>query len=271
MGLGELLLINLCVVSGLMFCTWLVSLLLRDVSIVDFVWGTGFVVVGWVTLMVSASPTVGSPTLQNWLIVWLTTLWGLRLSGYLFWRNHGKPEDYRYQEMRDKHGRGFALRSLLSVFGLQGGIMWIVSLPIQTGQLAENQSQIGVLAVLGVVIWLVGVCFESIGDFQLARFKANLENQGRVMDRGLWRYTRHPNYFGDFLVWWGLYFVSFGKGVAWWSAVGPAVMSVFLIYVSGVSLLEKSLKERKPGYDDYIRRTSSFIPLPPKAKTVESK
>lgn len=264
MGLGELLLTNLCVIAGLMFCTWLLSLLLRDVSIVDFVWGAGFVVVGWVTFANSAGSTVGSPTLQKWLIVWLTTLWGLRLSGYLFWRNHGKPEDYRYQEMRDKHGSRFPLRSLWTVFGLQGAIMWLVSLPIQTGQLAGNQSPVGPMTFAGIAIWLAGFCFESIGDFQLARFKANPENRGQVMESGLWRYTRHPNYFGDFLVWWGLYFVSFGKGTAWWSAIGPIVMSILLFYVSGVSLLEKSLKKHKPGYDAYIRRTSSFFPLPPK-------
>jgi steroid 5-alpha reductase family enzyme len=259
MGLVELLLVNLGVVAGMMLCVWLVSLLLRDVSIVDLVWGAGFALIAWVTFFAT-----GTPTLPNLLIACLTSVWGLRLSGYLAWRNLGQPEDYRYRAMREAQGSQFAVRSLLTVFGLQGLVMWIVALPIQAGQLAANQTGIGGITLLGIAIWIVGFVFESVGDSQLARFKALPENQGKVMDRGLWRYTRHPNYFGDFLVWWGLYLVSFGRGAAWWSAIGPVVMSVFLMRVSGVTLLERSLKARKPGYEDYVRRTSAFFPLPPK-------
>jgi steroid 5-alpha reductase family enzyme len=264
MGIAELLLVNLCVVAGLMLCIWLVSLPLRDVSIVDLVWGAGFVVIVWVTFAVT-----GPPTPQKLLIAGLTSVWGLRLSGYLTWRNLGKAEDYRYRTMRERHGSRFPIRSLFTVFGLQGAIMWIVSLPVQTGQLAVNQDRIGEIALLGVAIWMAGLFFETIGDFQLARFKSNPENRGLVMDQGLWRYTRHPNYFGDFLVWWGIYLVSFGKGVAWWSAIGPVVMSIFLMRVSGVTLLESSLKTRKKGYEDYIRRTNAFFPFLPKPNEIE--
>lgn len=259
MGLAELLLLNLVVVAGLMLCVWLVSLPLRDVSIVDLVWGSGFVVIGWSTFVAT-----GGPTLQKWIIVTLTSVWGLRLSGYLAWRNLGKPEDFRYRTMRERHGDSFPVRSLVTVFGLQGVIMWVVSLPVQTGQLSANQARIGIVALVGVALWTVGFVFETVGDFQLARFKSNPDNHGRVMDQGLWRYTRHPNYFGDFLVWWGIYLVSFGQGLAWWSAVGPAVMSVFLLRVSGVTLLESSLRGRKKGYEEYVQRTNAFFPFPPK-------
>lgn len=264
MGVVDLLLVNLGVIAGMMLCVWLASLLLRDASIVDLVWGTGFALIGWVTFVAT-----GAPTPRKWLMAGLTSVWGLRLSGYLAWRNLGKPEDYRYQAMRERHGNRFPLLSLLTVFGLQGAIMWIVSLPIQTGQLAVNQDHIGGVTLLGITMWMTGFFFEAVGDIQLARFKGNPENRGKVMDRGLWRYTRHPNYFGDFLVWWGLYFASFGNGATWWSAIGPIVMSIFLLRVSGVTLLERSLKTRKEGYEDYVRRTSTFFPFPPKRNGIE--
>ena len=257
--------VNAGVVGGTMLCVWAISLILRDVSIVDLVWGAGFVFIAWVSFLLT-----GAPTAQKWIIVGLTSLWGIRLTGYLAWRNLGKPEDFRYHEMREKHGTGFSLRSLFTVFGLQGMIMWVVSLPLQAGQCENNQDRIGILAVLGMVLWSVGFLFESVGDWQLARFKADPDNAGQVMDRGLWRYTRHPNYFGDFLVWWGLYCVSFGRGTAWWSVIGPIVMSVFLLRVSGVTLLESSLKTRKKGYESYIRRTHAFFPLPPKRDSTQN-
>lgn len=266
MALVNLLLVNLGVVAVMMLCVWLASLWLRDVSIVDLVWGTGFVLVGWVTFVAT-----GPPTPQKLLVAVMTSVWGLRLSGYLAWRNLGKVEDYRYRAMRDRYGDSFPFRSLFTVFGLQAAVMWIVSLPVQTGQLSVNQDQIDGITFLGISIWMTGFFFESVGDFQLARFKSNPKNRGLVMDQGLWRYTRHPNYFGDFLVWWGIYLVSFGKGVAWWSAIGPVVMSIFLMRVSGVTLLESSLKTRKRGYVDYIRRTNSFFPLPPKRNNFEKR
>jgi steroid 5-alpha reductase family enzyme len=177
-------------------------------------------------------------------------------------RNWGEEEDYRYAEMRQKHGERFVFVSLLTVFTLQGVLMWIVSWPVQFGQL-ETVSSLGVLDAVGVVIWSVGVLFDAVGDHQLARFKARPENRRKVLDSGLWRYTRHPNYFGDFCVWWGLYLVATSGG-AWWTAVGPLLMSYLLLRFSGVSLLESTIVSRRPEYRSYIERTNAFFPGRPR-------
>lgn len=255
----QLLMTNAAAVAVLLFIVWLISLPLHDVSIVDMVWGLGFVLIAWLTLFVS-----GPANSRQILLVVCTTIWGCRLSGYLAWRNSGKPEDFRYQAMRSRSGSLFPLLSLFIVFGLQGVVMWIVSLPIQTGQLQGNSGSVDLICLLGVAMWATGLCFEAVGDFQLACFKRDPANAGKVMERGLWRYTRHPNYFGDFLVWWGLYAIALGNGEMWWSIIGPIVMSVFLMRVSGVTLLEKSLRKSRPGYEDYVRRTSAFFPMRPK-------
>ena len=168
----------------------------------------------------------------------LTTVWGSRLSLYLLWRNHRKPEDFRYRAMRKKWGNSFPLVSLLSVFGVQGLVMWVVSLPLQAGVVGAFRSV--PLFWIGVVLFAVGLLFESVGDWQLARFKLDETNSNRVLDTGLWRYTRHPNYFGDFVVWWGLFLISVAQSGVWWTVVGPVVMSIFLMKISGVTLLEKS-------------------------------
>lgn len=256
MSLFPLLIQNFCLVFGLMFVLWLVSLPIRNASIVDVFWGCGFVIVAW-----SSYLTAGSAASRSLLLAVLTTLWGLRLSGYLAWRNWGTGEDYRYAEMREKLGERFLLLSLFVVFWLQGLIMWIVSLPIQAAPFGERP--LGWLDAVGGGVFGVGLLFESVGDWQLARFKANPENRGQVMDRGLWRYTRHPNYFGDFLVWWGLYLIAVAGG-AWWTIVGPLVMSFLLMRVSGVTLLERSLKRKRPGYEAYAARTNAFFPGPPR-------
>jgi len=249
------------VISGLMFTVWIISLMLRDVSIVDLIWGFGFVLVGWTSVLTTQS--------GNWILPLLTTIWGLRLSGYLAWRNHGQSEDYRYRAMRNHHGKSFPLVSIVTVFGLQGLIMWIVSLPLQAGTIATNSAW-NWLLIPGVVLWAIGLCFETLGDWQLASFKANRNNSGTVLDSGLWRYTRHPNYFGDFAVWWGLYFVAMSYSGAWWTVIGPIVMSVFLMRVSGVTLLEKSLTKTKPQYADYIARTNAFFPGPPRSANADA-
>lgn len=258
MEISEVLLTNGAAAAVLLFIVWLISLPLRDVSIVDMVWGVGFVAIAWLTYFVS-----GPSAPRKLMLVACTTIWGCRLSGYLTWRNLGKPEDYRYRAMRSRYGSRFSWLSLFIVFGLQGVVMWVVSLPVQLGQITQNADGLGPIGVLGAIVWVVGLGFESVGDFQLARFKRDPANTGKVMDRGLWRYTRHPNYFGDFLVWWGLYAMSFGDGRYWWSGIGPVVMSIFLMKISGVTLLEKSLSTRKAGYDEYVRRTSPFFPMPP--------
>lgn len=246
-------------VLALMVGTWLVSLVKRDASIVDLVWGAGFVLVAWVTFVVADGTTA-----RRVLLTAMVTIWGLRLAGYLTWRNWGEDEDPRYRAMRRHWGDRFWWVSLGTVFLLQGVIMWVVSLPVQIGQVPDQPDSLGVVEVVGVVVWAVGLFFEAVGDWQLARFKARPENRGQVMDRGLWRYTRHPNYFGDFCVWWGVWVVATATGVGLYGIVGPIVMTVFLMRVSGVTLLEKSIGTRRPGYEAYVRRTNAFFPGPPK-------
>jgi steroid 5-alpha reductase family enzyme len=245
-------------IAALMLVTWLLSLRWRDASIVDPVWPFGFVVVAWVVRVVADGNDA-----RQWLLVAMTTIWGLRLSGYLAWRKHGAPEDPRYQSMRRHWGDRFPLVSLLTVFALQGVLMFVVSLPVQLGQVRADPG-LGMLSAVGVLLWTVGVVFESVGDAQLARFKADPDNEGQVMDRGLWRYTRHPNYFGDACVWWGIALVAAETPLGAIGLVGAAVMNVLLVRVSGVPILERSMTKRRPGYADYVRRTSSFIPRPPR-------
>jgi steroid 5-alpha reductase family enzyme len=249
-------------VAVLMLVTWVVSLLLTDASIVDIVWGAGFVVVA------ATAAVVGDGFAdRRYLLLTLVGVWGLRLSSYLAWRNLGHGEDYRYVAMRKKHGDRFWLISLFQVFALQGVLMWVVSLPVQLSASADSPADFGPLALLGVVVWTVGLLFETVGDAQLAAFKAKEENHGQVMDRGLWRYTRHPNYFGDFCVWWGIFLVAAETAPARFSIIGPIVMSVLLIRVSGVAMLEKTIGKRRPGYAEYIERTSAFFPRPPKPRS----
>ena len=247
-------------IVALMLVTWLVSLPLRNASIVDLIWGLGFVLVAWAVRL-----TVDGNSARQWLLVAMVTLWGLRLSAYLTWRNHGNGEDYRYKAMRKHWGERFWWVSLFTVFALQGILMWTVSLSVQLGQVPDDPG-LGVLAALGVVVWAVGLTFEAVGDAQLARFKADPANAGTVMDQGLWRYTRHPNYFGDCCVWWGITLVAIESGLGAVGIVGAVVMTVLLRRVSGVTLLEKSLKKRRAGYDEYIARTSPFVPRPPKRR-----
>lgn len=247
-------------IALLMVGTWVVSVAVKNASIVDIVWGFGFVAVAWaVRLRVD-----GVSARQNLLVV-LTSIWGLRLTGYLFWRNHGKGEDFRYRAMRKRWGARFPLVSLGTVFGVQGVLMFLVSLPVQLGQ-AGTEPDLGWLAAAGVAVWAVGLFFEAVGDAQLARFKKDPDSAGRVMDRGLWRYTRHPNYFGDACVWWGIALVAAETPVGRWGLIGAVMMTVLLRRVSGVTLLEKSLSKRRPGYADYVARTSAFMPRPPKAR-----
>ncbi len=257
MTLVSLVWINLAVTAAAVLLLWVWSCQLRNVSIVDIFWGCGFTLIAWTTLV-----SGGGYGVRPLVLTFMVTLWGLRLAGYLAWRNWGKPEDYRYAEMRRRHGNRFPLVSLFTVFALQGLLMWVISLPVQIGIASGGQWQ--AWRLLGVAFWLTGLLFEAVGDWQLAQFKAQPENKGQVMNRGLWRYTRHPNYFGDFLVWWGFYVVAAEPDSWWWTLIGPLLMSFLLIRVSGVRLLEHSLKTRVAGYEDYVRTTSSFVPLPPK-------
>ena len=258
-GYVDVLPAALVAVVALMTVTWLVSLVLRDASIVDIIWGAGFVLVAVVSFLIGD----GTES-RRVLLLAMTALWGLRLTGYLAWRNIGSGEDPRYQAMRRRHGDRFWLVSLWLVFGLQAAVMWVVSLPVQVGMVPDEPGSIGGVEYLGVALWAVGLFFESVGDYQLARFKADPDNQGKVMDRGLWRYTRHPNYFGDFCVWWGIWLVAAATGVGLYAVVGPIVMTLFLLKVSGVAMLERTIGKRREGYDEYVARTNAFFPAPPK-------
>jgi steroid 5-alpha reductase family enzyme len=247
-------------VAALMVALWLASIPLRDVSIVDPAWGPAFVLVAVVAAL-TADGCLG----RRWLLAAMTGVWGLRLGMYLLVRKLGdRSEDRRYAAMRERRGAAFVPWSLVMIFGLQGLLVLIVSLPVQVA--AGRGGSLSAAVIPGVLLWLIGVGFESVGDEQLRRFKARPDSKGQVMDRGLWRYTRHPNYFGDFCVWWGLWLVALTAGGTWWTFIGPVVMSILLIRVSGAGLLEKDIGDRRPGYADYVRRTSGFFPLPPKRK-----
>ena len=255
---ADVMLASAIAIAILMFSTWVLSVSIKNASIVDIVWGTGFVVVAWVSYAVGD----GDDT-RRIVIAALVTLWGLRLAGYLAKRNLGHGEDYRYRAMRKHWGPRFPIVSLVTVFLLQGVLMWIVSIGVQLGQVPDSPT-FGPIGTMGILVWLVGLAFEAIGDLQLARFKADPANAGKVMDKGLWSLTRHPNYFGDSLVWWGIAIVAAESGLGAWGFVGAAVMNFLLVRVSGVALLEKSLSKRKEGYAEYVARTSAFLPRPPK-------
>ncbi len=245
---------------GAMLVLWLLSLRLRDASIVDIWWGPG------IASVVGLAFTVGSGNAhpRAALLVGMATLWGLRLGGYLLWRNAGRGEDPRYQAMRRHLGTRFSWLSLFTVFGLQGLLQWTVALPLQLAQLDAGTARLGALDAAGLALFVFGLLFESVGDLQLARFRADPAQQGRVLDRGLWRFTRHPNYFGDCTAHWGMFCVALATPWGWAGVIGPLVMTALLLRVSGVALLERSIGKRRPGYADYQRRTNAFIPWRPR-------
>lgn len=249
---------GLLVIIAAMFSLWLLSLLVRDASIVDIFWGPGFVITGWYYFFV----TDGDP-LRKGIMVLLVTIWGLRLGIYLAHRNLGKGEDFRYARWRRNNGQKWWWLSFFRVFLLQGIVMWLVSAPLLAAQIATQPAAPILTDILGIVVWLVGFIFEAGGDWQLMRFKADESNKGKVLNTGFWRYTRHPNYFGDAVQWWGFYLIALGGGGAA-TILSPVLMTFFLMRVSGVVMLEKSLKKSRPGYEDYIQNTSAFIPMPPR-------
>ena len=233
---------------------WLVSLIKRDVSIVDSLWSLMFLLCG----LVYAGAANGG-TARTTLLLTLLVLWSVRLAAHITWRNWGEEEDYRYRRMRRNNSPNFAFKSVYIVFGLQAVLAWFISLPLMAA--TSGVTPLGLLDVLGACIWLVGFVFETVGDRQLARFRADPGNKGRVLDTGLWRYTRHPNYFGDFCVWWGFFFLALSAG-GWWTIASPLLMSFLLLRVSGVAMLEKDIGERRPGYARYIAETNAFFPGP---------
>jgi steroid 5-alpha reductase family enzyme len=235
---------------------WLIGLAIKDASIVDIFWGSGFVIVGWFYFAMSEGTMA-----RKWLIMALVTVWGLRLSLHIAKRNLGKGEDFRYQRWREEAGESWWWKSFLKVFLLQGLILWFVSMPLLGAQFFA--AELFWLDYLAMLLWLIGFIFEAGGDWQLMQFRADTSKKGQVLNTGLWRYSRHPNYFGDAAQWWGFYLLALAAG-AWWTILSPALMTFLLMRVSGVVLLEDSLKKTKPAYADYIERTSAFFPMPPK-------
>ena len=244
--------------TKLAFLGWLWSVYRRNATIVDSLWSLFFLLALVVYLItVQAAPDGDARRL---LLLVLVAAWSLRLAAYLTWRNAGKPEDRRYQAIRARNEPHYALKSLYLVFVLQAVLAWIISMPFHAVAAGDAPLNLGDLT--GALLWLVGFGFQTIGDAQLAGFKRDPANAGRVMDRGLWRYTRHPNYFGEACMAWGYWLIAATTGGAW-TMFAPLLMTFLLLRVSGVALLEHDIGERRPDYAAYIRRTSAFLPRPP--------
>ena len=258
MSLPAIYFAGLGMIAACMLLLWLLSLRLGNAAIVDIFWGCGFGLLAWLYFALSAGLLS-----RKLLVAALVTIWAARLSLHIWQRNRGRPEDFRYRAWREQWARSFAWRSLLQVFLLQGALMWLISAPLLLAQTQAASAALGMLDALGTLLWLFGFAFEAGGDWQLLRFKANPANAGRVLDSGLWRYTRHPNYFGDALIWWGLFLLGAGGPLGRWTIGSPLLMTVLLVRVSGVSLLEKTLGQRS-AYREYIARTPAFFPWWPK-------
>jgi steroid 5-alpha reductase family enzyme len=258
MTLVQIWLAGLGTGAALMVVTWVASVLQKDASLVDRVWGLAFVVLAW-----TYAAGAGLWDARTWLVLALVTVWGVRLSVFITWRNWGHGEDARYAAMRAKRPDTFTNRSLVSVFLLQAVLAWLISVPL-LGATTIDGGPLGPLDAVAVAVWMVGFVFEAGGDAQLSRFLADPANRGKVMDRGLWRYTRHPNYFGDTVVWWSYLVLALAVG-AWWGAFGTVLMSLLIVKVSGVALTEKRMGregKQREGHAEYVRRTNAFFPGP---------
>ena len=258
------LLLNAAVLVAVVLVLWAISVKIDDVSFIDSFWGAGMALMALTSWLQLEEPGA----VANLLLA-MTAAWGLRLGIYLFRRWQAEGEDKRYERMlrKDREKGRFAFAALTKVWLGQALLLFIVSSPAQLGILSsEAPAPLAGIAWAGIALYLVGITFEWLGDWQLARFKADPANKGEVMDKGLWRYTRHPNYFGDACAWWGIWLVaaSISWEIAAWTVVGPLFLTFTLVKWSGAALLEKGMKHTRPGYEDYKRRTSAFIPMPPK-------
>jgi len=232
--------------------------MLKNSSIVDIFWGLGFIAIVWFGL------ALADGSLPRKLLVYsLTTIWGLRLALHIGIRNWGKPEDFRYAAWRQESGKNWWWFSFFKVFLLQGVLMWIVSVPLLAAQTPAMPKALTWLDYFGASLWTFGLLFESISDLQLLRFKSKPENKGKLLTTGLWKYTRHPNYFGEAMLWWGYYLIALAAG-AWWTVFSPILMTWLLLRVSGVAMLERTMK-LKPGYEEYMQKTNAFFPGRPKS------
>ena len=251
--------ITLGAVAVVLGLTFLVALVQHKHAVVDVAWGLGFAAIAVAAFL--ASEGAGDGLISGLALV-LTVVWGLRLAGHIALRSRGHGEDPRYEELMAKAPGNPHLFALRRVYLTQGVVMWFVSLPVQVAMFVQGEANLATL--VGVLLWLVGFAFETVGDLQLTRFRNDPGSRGQVLDTGLWRYTRHPNYFGDACVWWGLSFLAFSAWPGVLTILSPVLMTWFLARGTGKPLLEKGMAERRPGYADYVRRTSGFVPLPPR-------
>lgn len=255
--LSMLILIGLQVGLGIWLgatVVWILSLYLEDASIMDPAWGFGLVAVAWYPQLAAGGPLAE----RDWLLLGAVSLWGLRLGGYLTWRRWGQPEDKRYRRWREEAGSDWWWKSYFKVFLLQGVLMWVISSPLVATAVAPGVGLTWVDGLAGV-LWLIGFVTEAVADWQLARFKLDLANRGALLTEGLWRYSRHPNYFGETLQWWAFYGFAVAAG-AWYTLISPLLMTFLILRVSGIPILERDLSKAKPGYEEYARRTPAFAP-----------
>jgi steroid 5-alpha reductase family enzyme len=251
--------LNLGVACSVMVVVWLFSLRLQDVSIVDIAWGASGALIALNTFFLTDGDMA-----RRFLLTGMTVIWGGRLAFHIAVRKKGKGEDFRYAAMRAGHPETFPRRSLVTVFLLQAFLIWAISMPVQIGAASRIPTGLTLLDILGLGVWAVGFGFEALSDAQLQAFLSDPANKGSVMDRGLWRYSRHPNYFGDSLIWWGIFLMAAATPMGWVTFFSPLLMSFFLMKISGVPMLEKALGQRRKGYQKYMQRTSPFFPWPPR-------
>lgn len=249
----------LLILLSFMSLIWLISVLMRNSSIVDIFWGVAFIILSWA--YVGSLETIG---LRHIIILLAVHSWALRLSLYLLWRNWGQSEDARYLAMRNRWGPRWTIRSLFVVFWFQAAVAWVVSFPLHLALATPETKLITMTGIAGLTLFLLGFLFEVTADWQLARFKTDLQNRNRVCNQGLWRYTRHPNYFGEAVLWWGLSFFAITTPAALWVLISPALMTLLLLKFSGVVLLEKNLNNSKQGYREYTLTTNAFVPWFPR-------
>lgn len=259
MSLSTLLIVSALAALAYVTAVWLLSFAIRNAGVIDIFWGLAFVLLTWLYFAVG----------DGWegrsiLISVLVTIWGLRLSLHIARRNWGQPEDRRYQRMRERAGASFWWRSYVTVFLLQGALLWTISMPLLAAQNASAPDGFRIWDFLALIVWEIGFFFEAVGDWQLSRFRSDPANAGEVMNRGLWRYTRHPNYFGDATVWWAFFITAAHTTNGWITIFSPVIMTFLLMRVSGVTMLERDLKRSKPGYAEYVASTSAFVPWFPR-------
>jgi steroid 5-alpha reductase family enzyme len=252
--------VNLAAALAFMTAGWVISLVRKNVTIADSLWGPGFVIIAWLTFF-CAGGFLG----RKILLVTLVSLWGLRLFLHLHGRNKGKAEDPRYGAWREKHGPNFWIISLFKVFWIQALFQWAIAFGVQYGQMAEAPARFTAWDVLGALIWIIGFAMESFADRQLGDFVKRPENKGKILRTGLWRYSRHPNYFGESMMWWGIFLIVMAVPWGIWTIISPILITYTLLKLTGVTLMEETIFGENPDYQDYIKRTSAFVPWFPES------